>query len=66
VSDSKNAREVLREYSDVQVALHALWGSFVGLSGYHKPGWIDLGNAIDRLGRTAATMAGHPADEPLV
>jgi hypothetical protein len=57
--------EILSDYRAAINALHRLWTEHVDAPGYDKSKWRDLSNAIDRLGRDAATAAGHPRTEPL-
>ncbi len=58
--------KALDRYNEASAALHELWTAAVGTPGYDKAAWMRLSNAIDSLGRQAATTAGLPSTEPLV
>lgn len=60
------AEQALAAYRDAAAALHILWSDAVGTPGYDKKMWMRLSNALDRMGRDAATAAGVPTTEPLI
>jgi hypothetical protein len=61
-----SAARALATYRDAHAALHILWTDAVGTPGYDKRMWTRLSNAIDKMGRDAATAAGVPKTEPLI
>ncbi len=66
VSPMSILAEILESYRIASHAMHQQWSAQVGKPDYDKATWMKMSNALDKLARDAATLAGHPRSEPII